>query len=498
VLNTRLLRPLTRREGILVGLILLGFVAFGVLVEYRSAFLRRRMGDVGVYLRAAWAVRTGGRSLYTLTDDNGWHYHYPPLFAVLLSPLADPPTRSLTLTSCASVGVGAVPGNGPLQALAALAACPAPLEPDIGPTLPFAISVGIFYALNLVCMALAVHVLASALERASDIPGVAGVTFRQRRWWWLRLLPILLCLPPIGHTLARCQANLVLLLAVCGTIAALMNRRNFQAGLWLAGAVCLKLFPAYLLLVPLLRRDGRFLVGCVVGLAAGLLLIPSLVLGPTATLRCYAEQLEVLVRPALNLGGDDSARAKELLEVTATDNQAYQALLHNALYFGADNKPEAAAPWVRHIHWVIGAFFTVLTVLVIVRRSGTGVLAPVAPAPPLLEPLVMGSLTLIMLQVSPVCHLHYFTLAVPVVMGLLAVSLERDRLDRWAWGLTAFLSLFVTANAVPLVPPFGETLRDLGVASYAILALWGVACGTLLCAREARTRGPEQVTGVAA
>ena len=71
--------------------LLVFFVVFGVLVEYRSAYLRRRMTDLNCYLRASWAVREGGADLYHVFDDNGWHYNYPPLFAILMTPLADPP-----------------------------------------------------------------------------------------------------------------------------------------------------------------------------------------------------------------------------------------------------------------------------------------------------------------------------------------------------------------------------------------------------------------------
>ena len=74
-----------------LGLVLFfaALVAFGVLVEVRSAFLKRRMGDLGCYLRGAWAVRTGA-DLYSVTDDNNWHYNYPALLAILMAPLADP------------------------------------------------------------------------------------------------------------------------------------------------------------------------------------------------------------------------------------------------------------------------------------------------------------------------------------------------------------------------------------------------------------------------
>ena len=57
-------------------------------------------------------------------------------------------------------------------------------------------------------------------------------------------------------------------------MAALVRGQRFRAGLCVAGAICLKIFPAYLLIVPLLRRDLRCLTGCAVGLFLGLVAIP--------------------------------------------------------------------------------------------------------------------------------------------------------------------------------------------------------------------------------
>src|SRR4051794_21960366 len=76
------------RRGLVLFFAILAGV--GAMVEYRSAFLSRRMGDLDVFLRAAWAVRNGA-DLYQITSDNDWHYIYPPLYAILLTPLADPP-----------------------------------------------------------------------------------------------------------------------------------------------------------------------------------------------------------------------------------------------------------------------------------------------------------------------------------------------------------------------------------------------------------------------
>src|SRR5262245_17109635 len=81
--------------ALVVGVVVVGVV--GIVVEVRSAYLTRRMTDFQVYLRAAWAVRTGA-DVYAVQDDNHWHYNYPPLFAILLVPLADAPPGTAPLT----------------------------------------------------------------------------------------------------------------------------------------------------------------------------------------------------------------------------------------------------------------------------------------------------------------------------------------------------------------------------------------------------------------
>src|ERR1700731_3862577 len=76
------------RWGIAVLLSLLTLL--GIYVEYRSCFGERRMGDFGCYVRGSWAVWSGAR-LYDVVDNNLWHYNYPPFFAIMFVPLADPP-----------------------------------------------------------------------------------------------------------------------------------------------------------------------------------------------------------------------------------------------------------------------------------------------------------------------------------------------------------------------------------------------------------------------
>src|SRR6516162_6723697 len=179
---------LTRWQKAGVLALVLCTLIFGGLVELRSAFLKRHMTDLGVYLRAAWAVRTG-EDIYDVTDDNGWHYQYPPIFAILMSPLADPP-----------------PGTSRQWML------------------PFALSVAIWYLFSLACLCWAVDQIARALEERGRLGTEAA---RAQQWLALRLVPIVICIVPIAHTLMRGQVNLLLLALLAGTAASMLRGRDF-------------------------------------------------------------------------------------------------------------------------------------------------------------------------------------------------------------------------------------------------------------------------------
>jgi hypothetical protein len=417
---------LSRAERAVIAALLAVPVLFGSLVLLRSAFLQNRHTDVGVYLRAGWAVRTGG-DVYDVTDDNHWHYHYPPLYAILMAPLADPPDGEV-----------------------------------VAGYVSYPVSVAVCYVFNVACLFVAVHLLARALERSSP-PVKFG-----RRWWLLRLVPVLVCLPPVGHTLMRGQVNLLLLALLCGMVAATLAGRRLLAGLCLAGAICLKIIPAFLLLYPLWQRDRRGLVGCAVGLVVGLLLIPSIVLGPPRTLASYRKQAEVLLGPALALN-EDPSRARELLDVNASDSQSIQSVLTKTLYLEPSERPAHPPAWVRSFHWLLGSGLTLLTLAAAWRRSTDSGPAAV---------LLVGALTLMMLLVSPVCHTHYFCLSILLVMGLLAATWNRAGKVRFPSWLLLLLGLELVGNTLPLLPAF-EVLKDVGLAAYSNLALWLAACVTL-------------------
>ena len=157
-------------------------------------------------------MRQGGVDLYHVYDDNGWHYNYPPLFAILLAPLADPPTQDLSVVAGNVIGLAGGPlPSGPLLAAVSLSGSRAPLRP---------ISTrGALRALE----HLGGHLLSAEPRLAGLVaasPGqsedAGGTRFGWRQGWgnrrWFMLpLPLSVCLIPIAHTLMRSQANLFLL-----------------------------------------------------------------------------------------------------------------------------------------------------------------------------------------------------------------------------------------------------------------------------------------------
>jgi hypothetical protein len=431
-------------------LALLGFVAvfvvFGVLVEYRSALQRTRKGDLDVFLRAGWAIRADADP-YSVTDDNGFHYHYPPLLAILAAPLADPPA-----------------------------------DAERAGMLPYPVSVALCYVFNLLFLAFAVHHLAGALEQT--VAGSAPLRGRpgSRGWWALRLWPVLACIIPIGHTLMRGQVNLLLLALFAGFLADLLRGQRFRAGLWLAGAICIKIIPAYLLLLPLWRRDGRCLAGCAAGLVIGLAVIPLVCLGPVRTLDCYQEMTRTVLLPGLGRG-DDASRAEELTNTTATEGQSILTAMHNTLYPEFATRPHKASPTVRLVSHLLGGLLTLTTLWAFGwRRRGDG----------LDDVLFFGVLVLNMLLISPVCHLHYFSLALPLVMALLVERWQRREglaLDPLLWGV---LALNTVANLLPNLPNM-TLLRDCGCALYGSLLLWLSAIVLLWRRNRAGVRAGSQV-----
>lgn len=427
-------RWLTKQQRAGLWLLLFAVFIFGGVVEYRSAFLRRRMTDADVYFRTAWAVRTGA-DLYDVTDTNGWHYQYPPFLAIAMTPLANPPPNA-----------------------------------DRAGMLPYGVSIAVWYFFSVACLALGVHWLASAIESSPGNspaqkfpPGCAG-------WWALRIIPTLVCLPSIGRTLSRGQINLVVLMLFCGMAALLAKKRRTLAGACLGVAISIKLIPGFLLWHAVWRRDWRFLAGCVGGLFCCLLLVPMLAMGVPRTVAAAKKFYTVLLSPAL-VGGTDTSRTGELLSANGTDSQAFKVIIHNSIHASQprEQRPSGVQPWIGTAHWILVALFTGVT-LWGARRA--------RPDDVIYNTLFIGCLLVIMVPSSPVSHTHYFVYGLPLVMALTAHAWEQSNALRLSTGYKALFSAHVLMNLVCL-PVSLILFKDLGVSLYGFLLLWGAGIHAL-------------------
>lgn len=335
------------------------------------------MTDFGVYARAAWAVRTG-EDIYSITDNNDWHYIYPPTLAILMTPLADPPMNA----------------------------------PRLG-YVPYELGVAIWYVLGVAVLFWSIERLASSIEQVVpdrfNVEALGQVAIARSNQ--LRIGPLLICLPHVGNTLSRGQVGCIWLWLTIGIAAELLRRRSLRAGIYLAGAICLKVIPAYLLLIPAVRRDCRMIAGTIAATVFGLGLLPVAVFGPARTVQTYQSLVERVLAPGLG-SGDDRTVAAELTDITATRSQSPLAIFHHWRYWQVDRyqRPGQPSQATRIAHW-LAAVSIAAAVFWIDRRLVHDSLR---------ELVLLANLSMAMILSSPVCHLHYFVLCLPLVACLFA------------------------------------------------------------------------------
>jgi hypothetical protein len=459
--------PLTRLHVTGLGILLAVVIGFGGWVEFRGALANKRFTDFDTYLRAAWAVRAGG-DMYKTTDDRGWHYVYPPLFAILMTPLADPPRGA-----------------------------------DRKGYLPYEASVGIWYVITLALGAAGIGILAKVVEDPFRNLAAGRGRRYSLRWWALRCAPVLVLLPAIGRCQVRGQLGLVIVFFFCCMAAAILRGRRFRAGLWLSAAVCIEVIPVVLLAFPLWRRDWRMIAGSATGLFAGLILAPLIVLGAHNTIASYNSFYEEL-KIDVTHGHIPGRPGNESTGITATDSNSPMVVLHNILHPARADRPMAIGPGVRTAHWAI--FLTLLAATLLAsgwkgapRRPasspghGGGMLCPGPalnrPQPFLLsgkvnatvaEVCFISALIPVMFTATPVFHPHYVSMAVPLVMILIVVLWERYSYGhipaRWK-ALFWFVALSHVASSIDRGPFL--YFRDFGLVLLSTLTLWAAGLAAI-------------------
>ncbi len=408
-------------ERVGIALLLIIIVAFTSYIFYRSAFRARRMGDAGVYFRAAWAVRAD-KDLYSITDNNGWSYTYPPPFAVAMAPFADAPAGE-----------------------------PRPWM------MPYEVSLAIWLSLQWVFAGVAAHWIAKAIEKTTplhtSLPG-------SRRWWQARLHPSLIALVGIGATVGRAQVNLLLLMMLAGMILSLVRGRGFIAGLWLAAAASLKVIPGFLVLYALYRRNWKMLAGCAAGGLLFMFILPAIAVGPRGAVELNRKFLDSMIVARF---GESENTAKVTEHNRAVDNQAIMAASYNIRNPGAVQRDAEVRPdsMDRALHWGAAALICIVTVGVVWVRDRRGMERKRT------DVLFASLLMVAMVAISPMSHLHFFALAVPLIAVLLVQAKERGGPT---WMFWAAAGVYFVANLLPHAVPM---LKYLGLAGAANLALWG-------------------------
>ncbi|MDR3420783.1 MAG: glycosyltransferase family 87 protein [Xanthobacteraceae bacterium] len=391
-------------------------------------------GDMQVYFRAGWAVWTG-YPLYQVTDHHGWTYHYPPTFALFMGLFANP-----------------LPGH-----------------PQPSWALPFTASVVVWYLINAVCLLLALHVWANTLERYRPIAARPG--FLQGPWL-LRLAPLIALLPFIGDGLARGQPAPILLLLVVLFFALYVENRSAGAAFAFALAITIKVFPLVLAVIPLLRRDWKFMVWAAAWGIVLLIGLPVICLGPAATLDLYRvmfnEHLAGIISGSMSpqIAAQVSPGANSSIGVGAV---VARIAAGTAFY---------SAPLPRWASALQLLFNVIVVVAVaILGRGGFWNLRGAQPAAgyPLLVAgsVLFAAIPLMIAFAGP----QYVTCAVPLV-GVLLVETWRRRGEQAvtgpmiAWASFAWLSMIaleVPWNWVKLIGPMTWALLLLAPASLSLI-----------------------------
>ncbi len=425
--------PLTRGQRLALSGLLLLILLFGAWVELRGAFLKRPMTDLGVYLRAAYAVRTGG-DLYSITDDNGWHYVYPPFFAIVLTPLADPPKGT-----------------------------------DRTGYLPYGFTVGLWYLFTMALGLWGCHLLAKAFEQTSIKPELLNPPKFSQQWWALRVLPFLILMPAIGRSQMRGQTGLIIAFLLCGMAAAILRGRRFQAGLWLSVATAIKVIPAFIFLMPLWRRDWKMLSGGAAGFVITLIIVPLMAMGLDKTVTSYQAFYNEVLKAGLK-GETSSTRGDELTCITCTDSNSPMTVLHNILNPDRLTRPREALPIVRWSHWLFAALLTAITLKAAKWRGDMGLNGRVECSPK--GVLFSGQLALLMCVISPVFHPHYVSMLLPLVTVMLFLIWQQYGYAKVPFKFNCVFWLLIISHIITAIGGVFWFFRDFGLVLLSTLALW--------------------------
>lgn len=425
----------------------LGALGFGLFdVRSRAALdpaaVHRHRTDFTVYTEASKALLEG-RDPYAVTNARGWHYLYPPLFALLVAPLRG-------------------------------------LDPAWQGFAWYLASVLLLWGCVAECRRIARSLATPSRIEAPERREVRG-------WMWLCAALAVVC--PVVNTLQRGQVGIAVLYPLLLAYRVILDGRAAKSwiggGVLLALPVALKVTPALPVAVLLFQQFcggawRKFLLcaaGGLLGVFLFLLAAPAAVVGWDANLRHLDTfYREVATNPDL---GPDENFNKRSLRNQSFANGLYRLgnLVHHIVAEGPDDRiaddftraREALpmdAPAAKRMVFLARALLALLVALCAARwREGSDRLGQAA---------VFGFACAATLPISPISWGHHYVILLPSGLFLPAVFRHANRLG-------AARALAIAPAALVLLHygalEFGAgRVGLLGVGTFA----WCVAAGLLL------------------
>lgn len=435
-----------------LGLLIWGLTDVRRRAEIDPARLNNHRTDVTVYTEAG-AAFFDGRDPYAVTNLRGWHYLYPPLFALLMAPLHPLPT--------AWQGV-------------------------------------IWFLLSLLMAGGCLLECRLIVRKLLDAGAPQAAAWRDLRPWVV-VGAFIAILFPFLDTLQRGQVGVAVLWPLLLGFRLVLERpdgvRTFLGGVCLAMPVALKATPALPVCIVLVRllpdalRHGRLLrqrfapvlAGVTAGLLLFFLLVPAVAIGWTENLRHLRTWYE-------RVASNQQVGPDQQFNVHSTRNQS----LANAVYrLGnwmtdkaaggpderiADDLARAGetlpmdAPLVGILITGARAGLVALLLLVAVRWR-----APAAD--PLGQAAAFGLACAMTLPLSPISWGHHFVILLPGLIVLpLAVSVQGHRLAARVLAVAPAVLLLLHYLSLELAAGIAGRLGILGIG----LTVWCVAAALLL------------------
>ena len=321
-----------------------------------------------------------------------------------------------------------------------------------------AIGWGVF---NLALLAATSWALREFMRRLDGKSRVFGAV-----WTWSVLL--LLVMAPASIQVGQFSV----LFTACWVFALALLATKFRdlAGAPLAIPICIKLYPALLLAVPLLARRPRWLVGTLIFVAL-FCVAPFTIYG--------ARTPELSISFWHNAIASNDGRVAEARNANSPANQGLDVV---ALRYLTNQEIQQRYPHLPHLSLPVSAAMTMVSgvrALVIVatlfvgwRFWRRGKLAP------LWGQMMLLALTCAALYaILPGAKTRYAIYEFPAFWPVLACAFAARRLNKtrafWAWSALAFICLaFIAFTPSPL--------RVYGVGWFAAIALWASNCVMLL------------------